>query len=59
MTDYNQIWPGVGGFHLPPTSSSQLMAQAIPDDLSPGPDSPDSAKDSKKNDDRSLIKSLL
>ncbi|VDM74543.1 unnamed protein product [Strongylus vulgaris] len=52
MTDYNQIWPGVGGFHLPPTSTSQLMAQAIPDDLSPGPDSPDSAKDSKKNDDR-------
>ncbi|CAJ0609761.1 unnamed protein product [Cylicocyclus nassatus] len=52
MTDYNQIWSGVGGFHLPPTSSSQLMAQAMPDDLSPGPDSPDSAKDSKKNDDR-------
>ncbi|KAK6033741.1 HMG box [Ostertagia ostertagi] len=52
MTDYNQIWPGVGGFHLPPTSSSQLSAQNVHDDLSPAPDSPDSSKDGKKNDDR-------
>ncbi|CAB3399786.1 unnamed protein product [Caenorhabditis bovis] len=40
-------------FQIPPTSSSHIPQQSLPDDISNGPDSPDSCgKDGKKSDDR-------
>ncbi|CAI2357466.1 unnamed protein product [Caenorhabditis sp. 36 PRJEB53466] len=51
MQDYAS-W-GFGTFQMPPTSSTHLHQQSMPDDISNGPDSPDSTgKDGKKNDDR-------
>ncbi|CAI5454011.1 unnamed protein product [Caenorhabditis angaria] len=51
MQDYQ--WCVAANFHLPPTSSSHIPQQSLPDDISNGPDSPDSTgKDGKKNDDR-------
>ncbi|EGT33183.1 CBN-SOX-2 protein [Caenorhabditis brenneri] len=50
MQDYSN-W--AFGFPMPPTSSTTLHQQSMQDDMSNGPDSPDSAgKDGKKNDDR-------
>uniref|UniRef100_A0A8R1E2W2 HMG box domain-containing protein n=1 Tax=Caenorhabditis japonica TaxID=281687 RepID=A0A8R1E2W2_CAEJA len=51
MQDYG--WTPFATFQMPPTSSTHLHPQSMPDDISNGPDSPDSTgKDGKKNDDR-------